>query len=182
VREQGWYNDPPLRRSLILIGIAGTCMSGIVLAAQDCATVRQKSGEAAYQKCLFNEEEALIKEQLAAYKAMIERNQESVKTRYDHLINQENFSWKDVDLQMQIEEAQRKLRITQLGSAKENAAESQIEKNLLVRLQKIRSLTSTVHRNKVSKLQSSRKAELQDYESALKEYELQLRRQKMPSL
>ncbi len=160
------------------MGLCGLCLSGSAFSAQDCST---QEG-AAYQKCLFKEEEALIKEQLAAYKAMIDRNKESVKAQYDTQINQEDFAWKDVDLQMQTEEAQRKLRITQLGSAKEHAAESQIEKNLLTRLQKIRSLTATVHRNKVSKLTSSKKAELEDYDNALKEYELQLRRQKMPSL
>lgn len=180
--EHGWYNSAPLRKTLLLIGLCGFCASGTVLAAQNCSDVQQKSGGAAYQKCVFNEQESVIKDQLSAYKNMIDRNKESVKVRYDSQINQEDFSWKDVDLKMQIEEASRKLRITQLSTAKENAEQVQIEKNLLTRLQKIRSLTSSVHSKKVSRLQKRREAELSDYDSAVSEYELQLRRQQMPGL
>lgn len=153
-----------------------------MFAAQDCSEEKQKSGDAAYQKCLFIEEEALIKAQLSAYKAMIDRATASVKARYDSQINWEDFTWKDVDLQMQIEEAQRKLRISQLSNAQENAEQAQIERNLLTRLQKIRALTSSVHKKKVGRLQKRRKAELSDYEDAVTEYELNLRRQKMPGL
>lgn len=158
-------------------------MSTIVLAAQqqDCTTIREKSGAVAYQKCLLTQEESFLKEQIAAYKTLIDRNIESVKARYDAQINRETFRWKDVDLQMQLEEADRKQRIAELGTAKENAEEVQIERNLLARLQKIRSLTTTAYKNAVGKLQNSRKAELDDYSNAVTDYELQLRRQNMPS-
>ncbi len=113
---------------------------------------------------------------------MIDRNKESVKARYDAEINQETFTWKDIDLRMQIEEANRKLHIEQLGSAKEQAEQVQIEKNLLSRLQKIRSLTSSVHSKKLSRLKKYKGLELTDYDNALVQYELQLRRQKIPTL
>ncbi|OIO54879.1 hypothetical protein AUJ46_02085 [Candidatus Peregrinibacteria bacterium CG1_02_54_53] len=165
------------------IGLVFLLTSGTALAAtKDCPGVQQKSGGAAYQKCLFDEEEDVIKRQLASYKMMIDRNKESIKARYDAAINEETFSWKDIDLKMQIEEANRKLRIEQLGSNKENAEQTQIEKNLLSRLQKIRSLTSSVHSKKLSRLKKYKELELTDYDNALVQYELQLRRQKMPTL
>ena len=178
----GVYKHPPLRKTLALIGFCALCMSGSALAAKNCGDVQQKSGGAAYQKCLYDEQESLLKDQLAAYKNMIDRNKESVKVRYDSQINQEEFAWKDVDLAMQIEEASRKLRVSQLGTAKENAEQLQIEKNLLTRLQKIRSLTSFVHGKKVGRLKKLKDAELSDYDNAVMEYELQLRRQQMPPL
>ncbi|MFA5273564.1 MAG: hypothetical protein WC353_05380 [Candidatus Peribacter sp.] len=171
-----------MKNACLLTGLCSLLLSGSAFAAQDCAAMLQKSGGAAYQKCLYNEQEALLKEQLAAYKTMIDRNKESVKARYDAQINQEDFSWKDVDLKMQIEEANRKLRITQLGKAKENAEQVQTEQNLLTRLQKIRSLTSSVHSKKTSRLKKLKEAELTDYDNAIAEYELQLRRQQMPGL
>ncbi|MDO8468392.1 MAG: hypothetical protein Q7S29_01390 [Candidatus Peribacter sp.] len=167
---------------LVLLGLCSLCISGTVLAAQNCSEVQQKSGGAAFQKCVYDEQESRIKDQLTAYKNMIDRNKESVKARYDSQINQEDFSWKDVDLKMQLEEASRKLRVSQLGTTKENAEQVQIEKNLLTRLQKIRSLTSSVHSKKVSRLQKRREAELADYDNAVSEYELQLRRKQMPGL
>lgn len=182
MQEKKWYKSPPLRKDLILIGLFGLLLSGSVFAAQTCSEVRQKKGGAAYQKCLYDEEEALIKQQLAAYKSSINRNKEAVKAQYEALINAENFSWKDVDLKMQMEEANRKLRIAQLGTGKNEAEQVQIEKNLLSRLQKIRSLTSSVHSKKVSRLQKRKDAELADYDNAYTEYELKLRRQQMPSL
>ncbi|HBH20362.1 MAG TPA: hypothetical protein DDX11_05335 [Candidatus Peribacter riflensis] len=164
-------------------------VSPVLAATKDCASVQQKSGGAravatagggaAYQKCLFDEQEATIKQQLASYKNLIDRSKESVKTAYDAKINEENFTWKDVDLHMQSEEAERKLRVAQLGKDKEHAEQVQIEKNLLSRLQKIRSLTSSVHSKKVGRLQKRREAELSDYDSSLAEYELKLRQQKM---
>ncbi|MDD5041270.1 MAG: hypothetical protein PHX87_03285 [Candidatus Peribacteraceae bacterium] len=171
-----------MNKALLIIGISGLLFAESACAAKDCTTVQQKSGRDAYQKCLYDEQETRIRDQIAAYKAMIDRNKESVKAQYDTLINQEEFSWKDVDLKMQIEEAGRKLRITQLGTAKENAEQVQIEKNLLTRLQKIRSLTSSVHGKKESRLKKRKEGELAAYDDAIAEYELQLRRQNMPSL
>ncbi|MFH0851844.1 MAG: hypothetical protein V1876_03795 [Candidatus Peregrinibacteria bacterium] len=171
-----------MRKAFFLTGLCSLLMSGSVFAAQNCSDVQRRSGGAAYQKCLYDEQETLLKQQLAAYKTMIDRNKESMKARYDVLINEENFLWKDVDLRMQIEEADRKLRITQFGTAKEYAEQMQIEKNLLTRLQKVRLLTSSVHGKKVNRLQKRREAESADYDSAVTEYELQLRRQQMPGL
>lgn len=166
----------------MIIGCAFLLTGGTALAAQDCASVRQKSGGAAAQKCLFSEQENLLKQQLAAYKTMIDRTKETVKVRYDAVINAEKFAWKDVDLKMQTEEANRKLRIAQLGSGTEHAEQMQIEKNLLSRLQKIRSLTASIHSKKVSRLQKRRDMELTEYDNALMEYELQLRQQQMTAL
>ncbi|MDD4287830.1 MAG: hypothetical protein PHN33_05795 [Candidatus Peribacteraceae bacterium] len=179
-----------MRKVFILIGLCGLCVSGNALAVQDCNDVQQKKGGAtavatagggaAYQKCLYDEQEALLKQQLTAYKTIIDRTKESVKARFDAQINQEEFSWKDVDLRMQIEEANRKLRIEQI--AKDHEEQVQIEKNLLSRLQKIRSLTSSVHSKKVSRLKKLKEAELTDYDNAVTEYELQMRRRQMPAL
>jgi len=180
--EGRWYNSAPLRKTMLLIGLCTLFVCGTAHAAKNCSDVQQKSGGAAYQKCVYDEQESAIKDQLAAYKNMIDRNKESVKTRYDAQINQEDFSWKDVDMKMQLEEASRKLRVSQLGTAKENAEQAQIEKNLLTRLQKIRSLTSSIHSKKVSRLQKRKSAELADYDDAVAEYELQLRRMQMPAL
>jgi len=171
-----------LRKIFALIGLCILLLSESALAAQNCSDVRQKSGGAAYQKCLYDEQETRIKDQLAAYKIMIDRTIESVKARYDTQINQENFSWKDVDLKMQIEEASRKLHIAQLGTGKDEAEQISKEKNILSRLQKIRSLTSSVHGKKMSRLQKRKDAELADYDSAYTEYELKLRQQQMSSL
>lgn len=167
---------------LLVIGlICGLVVSGSAL-AQSCNDVRQKSGGAAEQKCLFDEQEAVIKQQLSSYKIMIDRTKETIKAHYESEINGENFSWKEIDLRMKMEEEDRKYLIAQLGTAKESAEQAQKEKNLLIRLQRIRSLASAVHGKKVSRMQKLRESELANYDSALVEYELQLRQQQMPRL
>lgn len=151
------------------------------LAKQNCTDVQQKSGGAAYQRCLSDNQEELIRNQVTTYRTTIDRYKETVKAGYDRRINEENYAWKDADLGMQLEEAEHKYRVDQLGSSKENAEQLEIEKNGLKRIQKIRSLTSTVHNNKLRRLQQLRDTELLDSDNAVSAYELQLWQQNTPA-
>jgi hypothetical protein len=169
-----------LRRAILLAtGFLGLLTASTALAKQNCSEVQQKNGGAAYQKCRYDEEENLIRDQVAAYRALAEREKEAARASYGSQINEENFSWKDLDLNLQVEEADRKYRIEQLRSTKENAIELQVEQNTLTKIQRIRSLTQTVHSNKIRRLERLRDTELSDLDAAIATYELRLRQQEM---
>jgi len=161
---------------LLLLG------EGALAAAKDCDAIQKKSGGAAYQKCLYDNQEDTFKKQIAAYKAIIEQQKVTVRTSYEGKINEENYAWKDIDLRLQLEESNRKYSIDQLGSGKENAEAAQTEKNMLSKIKKIHSLTSTVHGNKLKRLKQRMSTEISELDQAVQTYELQLRQQDMPQL
>jgi len=158
-------------------------LSSSALAEQkNCDDVLQKQGAAPYQKCLFDNQEDFIKQQVTAYKNQIEKQKQPIKTYIESQINQEDHSWKDMDLQLEWEESDRKLHISELESAKAAPEEIQREKNALAEIQKIRSLTKTSHSNKVQILKMSKDEALRRLDAAPNEYELGLRKQQMPAL
>lgn len=173
-----------MKKLLTAIGFTGLALvSGSAFAAtKDCSAIQQKSGEAAYQKCLYDNQEDTFKQQIASYKAIIEKTKATVKASYEGKVNEENYTWKDIDLRLQMEETDRQFRIDQLGSNKENAEQVQIEKNLLSKLKKIHSLTTTVHGNKLKRLKLNMDAEIFELDRAVPAYELQLRQQEIPRI
>lgn len=163
----------------ILIALIGVSVSAAALAAQkDCASIRQKSGGGAEQKCLYENEEDTIKQQIAQYKAMLDAHRETVKTSYESRINHGNFLWKESDLTLQRDEARYKELADRLGTDKERSEEQQAARNSLARIKKLRSLTATVHGNAIRRLQKLKEMELLDLDQALATYELQLRLQR----
>lgn len=173
----------PLRRlPRTTIGILSLLTATTVLATQkNCQDIQQKSGAGPYQKCLADNQEDTWKQQVAIYKDSVTRQRQAVKAYYDALINQENFAWKDIDLRLETEKTNRGYHLKQLETAKGDAGQIQSEKNALALLQKIRSLTSTSHNQKLRRLKLRQDAELHELDAAPTTYELQLKQQGMPA-
>jgi hypothetical protein len=170
-----------MRASPIIAGfsLGLLLLTSAALAEQkDCTTLQGAS----YQKCVYDNQEDTIRQLTAAYKDQMEMRKQPIKTYVESQINAEDYAWKDMDLQLQWEISDRQLRISQLESANASDEEIQKERNALAMIQKIRSLTSTSHGNKIHILQMSRDELLQRLSAAPTEYELQLRRNAMPSL
>ena len=148
----------------------------------NCDETRTKKGEASYQKCLFDEQEKSVKDQVAAYKTTLDKQKQIVKDFYAAQINEENFAWQDILLRMSAEESDRNADIKELEKNKEQAEELQRQKNAQSTLKKIKSLTQSSHTQKLKRFKLRQDAELHELDVALTSYELQLRQQAIPSL
>ena len=167
----------PLRVHPIAIGILfASLLTVSATAKQTCQEIQAKKGEAAYQKCLNDEQEQSIKDQVAAYKITLDQRRQTVKDYYTTLTNEENYAWNDIQLRLKAEQSDRKLQIKDLERNKDqNVVAIQEEKNALSRIQKIIGLTQTSHNQNVKRLKLRQDAELHELDAALTDYELQLR-------
>lgn len=145
------------------------------LAAQTCEEIQQKQGsEADYQRCLQDRQKTAIDQQVKTYKELLDRQRQSIKSHYESLRNDEDYAWKDHDLQMEYRIETMKMRIDELGKTKEVAAEQQRQKGELTVLEKTRDLLSTSHDQKKKRMDLRRDAELHELDAALTDYELSL--------
>lgn len=167
----------------MIIGILLASLLAVSASAkQTCAEIQEKKGQAAYQKCLLDEQEQSIKDQITAYRITIDQRRQIVKDYYAARTNEEDFTWKDVQLRLKAEESDRKLHIKDLErNKKENTEAIQMEKNALSQLQKIINLTQTSHNQKVKRLKLQQDAQLHELDAALTDVELQLRQQELPA-
>lgn len=180
-KDAWWYNCAPLGKVFVSTALL-LCLLPfrVALAAKDCGAIQEKSGGAAYQKCLYDRQEETFKQQIAAYALIIEKEKSAVKESYERRINEENFTWKDIDLRLKSEEDDRKDRIDASASDKENAEQTQIERNIWNKLKKLHALTSAVHGNTLKRLKKNMDAQIADLDYAIQNYELRLRQQDLP--
>lgn len=145
------------------------------LAAQTCEEIQQKQGsEADYQRCLQDRRKTAIDQQVKTYKEQLDRQRQSIKSHYESLRNEEDYAWKDYDLQMEYRIETMKMRIDELGKTKEVAAEQQRQKGELTVLEKTRDLLNNSHDQKKKRMDLRRDAELHELDAALTDYELSL--------
>jgi len=145
-------------------------------AQQNCDDVRTKKGEAAYQKCRYDEQEKTIKNQVTTYADAIKQQKQVVKYNYTALINQENSAWESAQIQQKAAVADRKAHIKFLEQNKEqNAVQIQQEKNSLAMFQKIIGLLQKTHTQQVKRLKIRQDGELLELDALVTNYELQLR-------
>ncbi|MDD4628280.1 MAG: hypothetical protein PHE68_02695 [Candidatus Peribacteraceae bacterium] len=176
--ERWWYNPAPLR--IVRPLIAGFTLLSLLsvsaaLAAQTCEEIQQKKGSGAeYQRCIQDRRKTSIRQQVDTYKESLDRQRQSTKSHYESLRNEEDYAWKDADLQFEYRIEAKQLRIKELEKTKEMAEEAQKQRGELEAAKKIRDLLKKSHDQKKKRFDLREDAEIHELDAALTDYELSL--------
>ncbi|MDD5623675.1 MAG: hypothetical protein PHI23_03125 [Candidatus Peribacteraceae bacterium] len=165
--------------TIVLIGLLFLTLftSSAIAAQKNCADLQDQTskGKAAFMKCMQQEQERMIKQNLDSYKNQIDQNKQSIKNFYGNQKNAEDFAAENIDLTLSYREefSQSQIKIFKLQKAPED--QIQAEENRLADTKKLRSINKKLHGLRIRRLQQKQDAELLELDIALAEYELSLR-------
>jgi len=176
--EKQWYKTAPLRivRSLITgLTLVSLLSVSAALAAQTCEEIQQKQdGGAEYQRCIQDRRKTTIDQQVETYKETLDRRRLSIESNFESLRNEEDYAWKDTDLQLEYQIEMKKMRIDEHAKTKEVAEELEMQRGELTVLEKTRDLLRQSHDQKKKRFDLRRDSEIHELDAALTDEELSL--------